>query len=93
MQRPLCWLAVLLALSGFAAAADEGPAPIIIPGGVADGAGVGYLSSPKGGMVAVDLAKGDVVWDSKEANRPLAVGGKRLVALTVEKDKPMSCAS
>ena len=63
-------------------AADDDQRPIMIPGGVADPAGrVGYLSNPKGGLVAIDLEKGDVLWESKDANRPLAVIGKRLAAL------------
>lgn len=88
MQRPVCWLAVLLALSGFAAAADDALATVHIPGGISDSAGkVGYLSSPKGGVVAVDLEEGTVLWESKDANRPLAASGKRLAALIAEKGK------
>lgn len=88
MRRLVCGLAVALATALPLSAADDAPNPVPIPGGVTDAAGkVGYLSGPKGGLVAVDLEKGDVLWESKDANRPLAVVGKRLAALAPEKGK------
>jgi hypothetical protein len=88
MQRLLCCLALLLALNGITPAADDTPAPVIIPGGVCDTAGkVGYLSKPRGGVVAVDLEKGEVLWENSDANRPLAISGNRLAVLAPEKGK------
>lgn len=84
-MRPLCTIALFL-LPAWSAAADDAAAPVVIPGGVADAAGkVGYLTQPKGGLAAVDLEKGTVLWESKEATRPLAVVGKRLAALAADK--------
>jgi hypothetical protein len=52
-----------------------------IPGGVADTAGkVVYLAGGNDSVEAVDAATGDVIWESKEAQRPLAIDGTRLVA-------------
>jgi outer membrane protein assembly factor BamB len=52
-----------------------------IPGGVADADGkVVYLASSSDGIEAVDAASGRVIWESKEAQRPLAIDGQRLVA-------------
>lgn len=48
--------------------------PAYLPGGVADFAGkTGYLCNPKGGIDAVDLETGKVVWHSDEASQPLIV--------------------
>jgi outer membrane protein assembly factor BamB len=90
MRRHICGVSLLLLLAASmpAPAADDAQSPAIIPGGVTDAAGkIGYLSLPKGGIVAVDLEKGDVLWESKEANRPLIVAGNRLAALATDKDK------
>jgi hypothetical protein len=88
MLRSLCGLAVAVAVAVPSLAADDAQDPLWLPGGVSDAVGkIGYLSNPKGGLVAVDLEKGDVLWESKDANRPLAVVGKQLAALAVEKDK------
>jgi PQQ-like domain len=52
-----------------------------IPGGVAATDGkVVYLASSNDGIEAVDTATGEVIWESKEAQRPLAIDGPRLVA-------------
>jgi hypothetical protein len=73
-------------------AADDAQGPISLPGGVTDTSGkVGYLSKPKGGMVAIDLEKGKILWETKEASRPLVVSGKRLVALAADEKKPNNC--
>ncbi len=55
--------------------------PALIPGGVADDQGkVGYLANPKGGIDAVDLESGKLLWHSKLAAYPLLVHDKRLFA-------------
>src|SRR5205823_4768852 len=55
--------------------------PVLLPCGVADAAGrTGYLSNPGGGIDAVDLLTGDLLWKSDEAQRPLLVVGGRLYA-------------
>jgi|GEM_PF-1422255 len=56
--------------------------PVLLPGGVTDAAGeVGYLTTPKGdSLVAVDLATGKVLWQTKDANQALVVDGNLLVA-------------
>jgi PQQ-like domain len=48
------------------------------PGGVVDG-GAAYVAEA-GGIVAVELADGRMLWRSAAARRPLAVAGDRLVA-------------
>jgi hypothetical protein len=48
--------------------------PSYLPRGVADLAGrIGYISSIKGGIDAVDLETGKLVWHSEEALVPLIV--------------------
>ncbi len=55
--------------------------PILLPGGIADPAGrIGYFSSAGGGIEAVNLQTGEVVWESIEAQLPLLFAGSRLVA-------------
>jgi hypothetical protein len=39
-----------------------------------------YVSLPEGGIAAVDLARGNEVWRSKEAAKPLSVAGDLLVS-------------
>jgi hypothetical protein len=52
-----------------------------IPGGLADSAGkVAYLASASDGVEAVDLESGQAIWESKEAQRPLALAGDQLIA-------------
>jgi hypothetical protein len=68
MKRVICPLAVWLALSVAAALASaaDSQGSRAVPGGVTDSAGkVGYLTNPKGGIVAVGLEKGTVLWESK----------------------------
>jgi len=81
-------LPLTLALAISARAADDRQAPVTLPGGVADTDGkIGYLTNPKGGIVAVDLEKGDVLWGSKDVTRPLIATGKRLIGLAPDKAK------
>lgn len=59
--------------------ATSGQVPF--PGGIADLAGrTAYLSNPHGGIDAVDLTTGDLLWDTSEAQRPLLLVGDRLYA-------------
>lgn len=68
--------ALLLAL---APAAAHAHAPF--PGGTLDVTGrTAYLSAPDG-LVAIDLAGGEVRWRTGEATEPLFVAGERLFAL------------
>jgi hypothetical protein len=56
------------------AAADE------VPGGVLDPSGKTiYVQNPKGGVDAVAVETGKIVWQSAETARPLAVAGTHLV--------------
>jgi hypothetical protein len=58
-------------------------------GGVADPANkVVYLSDAAGSVVAVDIDKGTLLWQSKDATRPVAALGKMVYALVPEKGKP-----
>jgi len=83
-----CWYVVpgLVLIALQASAADDAIKPVQIPGGVANATGtVGYLTAPDGGINAVDLEKGTVLWESHEAGMPLIVMGHRLVALSAGK--------
>ena len=42
--------------------------------------GVAYVMTPDGGIAAVDLAKGEMRWTTREAAKPLALVGNLLVA-------------
>jgi hypothetical protein len=58
----------------------DGPTAAI-PGGVADAEGnTGYVSNPAGGIDAVNLKTGKLLWDTKAAAKPLALDQDRLVA-------------
>jgi len=51
------------------------------PGVVVDPArGQIYVMSPDGGIDAVDLTKGERVWNTKAAEKPLGISGNRLVS-------------
>jgi hypothetical protein len=53
---------------------------ITIPGGLADPAGkVAYLASASDGIEAVDLESGQAIWESKDAQRPLALAGDQII--------------
>jgi hypothetical protein len=78
----VCGLALLCAAP---AAADEF---VNIPGGVADLAGkVGYVQTPKGGVDALDLETGKVLWSTTEVARPVALVKQGLVVQVEEKGK------
>jgi hypothetical protein len=53
----------------------------IIPGGVADAAGTTAYFAGSGDIIeAIDMRDGKTLWDSKEAVRPVALDGQRLIA-------------
>jgi hypothetical protein len=68
----------MLAVPSLSAAAVPG---VPLPCGLADPAGrTGYLANTSGGIDAVDLVTGDLLWHTAEAQRPLLVVGDRLYA-------------
>ena len=80
--RIICLSTVALWSSTLIRAADM-PAKswITIPGGLADPAGkVAYLASASDGIEAVDLESGQAIWESKDAQRPLALAGDQIIA-------------
>jgi hypothetical protein len=53
---------------------------ILLPGGIANAAGrTAYLANATGGIDAVDLPTGALLWQTYEAQRPLLLSGDRLV--------------
>jgi hypothetical protein len=55
--------------------------PIPLPCGIADPAGrTGFFASVSGGIDAVDLKTGELLWETTEAQRPLLLAGTRLLA-------------
>jgi hypothetical protein len=86
MSRLLChfrvgaWCCVLAAAPAWAAPADRTVLPVPLPLGVADPAGkVGYVMGVSGHVEALDLGTGKVLWEAKEAGRPLLVVDKALL--------------
>src|SRR5438128_1992910 len=81
-------LAGLVPAALFAAPPSAAPRPSSapshgspFPGGLLDSSGrTAFLSSAGGGIQAVDLMTGDVLWHSNEAEVPLLVAGNRLYA-------------
>src|SRR5579872_6390140 len=64
------------------------PAFIAIPVGVADSAGkVGFVTGESGTVEALELDNGKVLWTSKDATKPLAATGKKLIAEVPERGK------
>jgi hypothetical protein len=71
-----------------AAPAADRPASIPFPDGIAASDGkTAFVINADGGIDALDLAKGELLWDTKEAVKPLALKGKLLMAQTFVKDK------
>jgi hypothetical protein len=83
-------LAGLFAVALFAtpalAAGTSHPATVLqeptpLPGGLADPAGRnGYVANPHGGIDAIDLKSGELLWTTNEAEKPLFLQGTRLIA-------------
>jgi hypothetical protein len=73
----------LAAVAGAAPLADEksAPASVSFPGGLASADGKrAFVTNVEGGIDALDLETGKVLWSSKDAGRPLALGEKLLLA-------------
>jgi hypothetical protein len=87
--RWLGLVVVLTAGTGRLAATDRDTGvqlPVLIPAGVAGLAGtaqptVGYVANATGGIDAINLKDGTLLWSTKDANRPLIAYGDRLAAL------------
>ena len=82
----LLWLPALLLAAGISPThaapvpKDDAPSSVPFPGGVADPAAkTAYVTNTAGGIDAIDLGKGDLLWDTKEPAKPVAVAGKKLV--------------
>ncbi len=83
MPRRLCLL-LLLAAPALCLAASP------FPGGVLDPSGrTAYLAS-EAGIDALDLAHGELLWQSREANLPLLVAADRLYALALSPDNSLA---
>jgi hypothetical protein len=68
---------------GIAAAGDASEIyrPVYLPGGTADAGGrTGYVTNADGGIDAVNLETGTLLWATKEARRPLVAFADRLAA-------------
>jgi hypothetical protein len=48
----------------------------------------GYFMSPDGGIDAVDLANGKLVWNTKDADKPLGIAGELLIGQAESSDAP-----
>lgn len=76
---------LLLSLLGSPLAPAAPPSPpaasTLLPEGIADAAGrTGFFTSAAGGIEAIDLANGKVLWQTHEAQRPLLLDGNHLLA-------------
>jgi hypothetical protein len=81
--RWACWLLIAWPGSGVALAesAPASGATVLLPVGIADASGAtGFFASAGGGIEAVDLATGKLLWETNEAQRPLLVVGNHLLA-------------
>ncbi len=76
MRTLLCLATVLLGPVAVGAAPP-------FPGGLLDSTGRTAYASTAGGVAAVDLASGDVQWQTRLASQPLVVAGDRLYALAL----------
>jgi hypothetical protein len=87
-MRPLGPLVLVASLvgpmslrAGSVPVADPAQPVVPLPAGIADPAGrTGYVANPAGGIDAIDLVTGDVLWQTTEAQRPLLAAGERLYA-------------
>src|SRR4051794_32444904 len=94
MKRAIPWLPLAVLLAATACRAAPAPDPKDeggghpIPGGMADADGAnGYVADDKGGVTALDLETGKVLWQSPTAGRPVSVLGGWVWVQTRDKDK------
>jgi hypothetical protein len=89
MRHPsrLVLLAALAVPAAFPGEPEAARHVLLLPGGVADLAGrTGFVANASGGIDAIDLVTGELLWQTAEAQRPLLASGDRLYAHTVGKD-------
>ncbi|HVR99464.1 MAG TPA: hypothetical protein VMW27_22770 [Thermoanaerobaculia bacterium] len=72
----------LLTLVALPAAASAAGSPVSLRDGVVIDAaqGIAYIAHPQGGVAAIDLQRGGMLWHSAAAERPLTLSGDLLVA-------------
>ncbi len=93
MRSPFTPLAAALfaaSAGGAAPARDAKDAGVIhaLPGGAADADGAkGFVADDKGGVTALDLESGKVLWESKTSGQPVAVVGDQVWVQARDKDK------
>ena len=67
--------------TAFAQSADLNTETTLLPGGIADKAGkVGYVAGAKGGLEAVDLASGRMLWHAEGDLTPLLLSSQTIIA-------------
>jgi hypothetical protein len=77
----LLLLSLLASQTALAAPSSPPAASFVLPEGIADAAGcTGFFASATGGIEAIDLANGNVLWQTHEAQRPLLLDGDHLLA-------------
>jgi hypothetical protein len=87
LPRALLAFSILIGAAR-SANAQESPSFARLPGGVADPKGkTGYVQAPGGGVEALDLASGKVLWQTSEVCKPLALAGDRIICQAAEKGK------
>lgn len=82
LKRGLFWALLIVLGSAVLAAHAQGDSvkPALLPIGVTDADHkVGYVQGAKGGVEALNLENGDVLWTTKESGTPLVAFGKLLV--------------
>jgi hypothetical protein len=74
-------LLTLLVPAHGAGGGQDSATPVALPVGIADAAGkTGFLPNASGGIDAVNLENGELLWDTKLANRPLVAFEQKLAA-------------
>jgi hypothetical protein len=82
----LLLLMAFLVLAPAASAADA--TGVVVIGGIADpSTKMAYVTDPAGTIVAVAISSGKVLWETKEATRPVASAGQHVYAFAPEKGK------
>jgi hypothetical protein len=64
------------------------PKPVLLPKGVADPRGhIGFVINPSGGIDAINLTTGKLLWQVGATQRPIIVTGNRLFSLAPEEKR------